>query len=348
MSITLADLAQKLGGVLEGDGRIALRGVAALKDAVAGEVAFLANPRYAAQVADTRASAVIVPRDWSGTCPAALIRADNPDKAFMMAAVMMKPPVPPPPPGVHPTAVLAADVQLGQGVSIGPHCVLEAGVRIGDRTAVMAGGYLGHGTRVGRDCRVYPHVSMREGTIVGDRCIVHGGVVIGSDGFGYYPEQGAWQKIPQVGIVEIGDDVELGANVAIDRARFGKTAIGNGVKIDNLVQIAHNVRVGDHTAMAAQVGISGSTTVGRHVQLGGQVGVTGHITIGDESIVLAQSGVSKNTPPRSVLFGTPAIPADKARRSHAHIMRLPALKERVADLQRRIEAIERTLEEDGK
>ena len=347
MHVTVAELARRLDGVLEGDGGAVIRGVASLQEATAGDVTFLANPRYAALVAQTRASAVLVGRDWSGTTAAAVIRVADPDRACMQAAMLLRPPLPPPPPGVHPSAVIAPDAALGADVSIGPHCVIEAGARIGAGTAVMAGGYIGAGAQIGAQCRLYPHVSVREGVRIGDRCILHNGAVVGSDGFGYVREQGRWRKIPQLGTVEIGDDVEIGANATIDRARFGKTVIGNGVKIDNLVQIAHNVRVGDDTAIAAQTGIAGSSTIGRRVQIGGQAGVGGHLTVGDDSVVSAQAGVTKDVAPRSYVLGFPAMPAAKAKRLHAHLARLREWKERLAALEQQIAAL-RSAATDGK
>lgn len=343
MNLTVGDLAAKLGGAVEGDGGALVTGVAGLKEAGPADVSFLANPRYAPQLAGTRAAAVIVPRDWTGGGPCPLIRVDSADKAFMQTAILMRPPIPPPPPGVHHTAILASGVTLGKDVSIGPYCVLDAGVRIGDRSVLMAACCLGQGTVIGNDCRLYPHVTTREGTLMGNRCILHNGAVIGSDGFGYFPENGAWRKIPQVGIVEIGDDVEIGANTTIDRARFGKTVIANGVKIDNLVQIAHNVRIDEHSAIAGQAGFAGSATIGRRVQIGGQAGIAGHISVGDDCVVSAQAGVTKDVPAGTFAFGFPAMPADKAKRLHAHMMRLPALKDKIAGLEQRIAALEKSL-----
>jgi UDP-3-O-[3-hydroxymyristoyl] glucosamine N-acyltransferase len=269
-----------------------------------------------------------------------VIRVRNPDQAFAALAEWLAPKATPCPPGVHPTAVVAADVELGQGVSIGPYAVLEPGVRVGERSVIMAGCFLGQGSRLGCDCKLYPHVTTREFTTSGNRVIIHNGAVIGSDGFGYTSVDGAWRKIPQVGVVELGDDVEIGANATIDRARFGRTVIGNGVKIDNLVQVAHNVRIGDHTAIAAQVGIAGSSTLGRHVQIGGQAGVAGHLAVGDGCVIAGKAGVTKDVPARTYMMGFPAMPADKARASHAHVMRLPQLKQKLAELERRLAALE--------
>lgn len=340
MSITAGEIAKAVGGALEGDGGIVLHGLAGLQSAGAGSLSFLSNQRYAALMETTQASAVIVGKDWSGAARCALIRVQSPDKAFAMAAALLGPKPVEIPDGIHPTAVIAADVRLGDGVRIGPHCVLEPGVSVGARTVLMAGCYLGHGTTVGDDCRLYPHVSTRESTRIGNRTVIHNGAVIGSDGFGYVMDAGSWKKVPQIGTVEIGDDVEIGANVTIDRARFGKTVIGNDVKIDNLVQIAHNVQVGDHTAMAAQSAIAGSSTVGRYVQVGGQAGISGHLAVGDQSVIGGGAGVTKNVPPKSFVSGYPAAPHNEARRIHAHIMRLPELKERVKQLEQRVRELD--------
>ena len=340
MRVTVAQIAEALQGTVEGDGSAEIAGLAGLTEAGAGDLAFLANPRYASAVAETAATAVLVGSDWRGDTRATLIRVSRPDEAFARVPPLLGWRPVAPPPGVHPAAVVHESATLGREVAVGPFTVIEPGVRVGDRTIVGAGCYLGHDTVIGRDCRLYPHVSAREGARIGDRVIIHNGAVIGSDGFGYYREGGAWRKIPQVGVVEIGDDVEIGANVTIDRARFGRTVIGNGVKIDNLVQIAHNVRIGDHTAMAAQVGISGSVIVGRGVQLGGQAGLGGHVTVGDGAVVGAQSGVTKDVAAMSAVSGYPAMPHDKARKMHAHLMRLPELKEKVAQMEKRISELE--------
>jgi len=340
-TLTVADLAARLGGVCEGDATPIIRGVAGIRDAQPGEVAFVANLRYAADVATTRASAVIVATAWDRPSQAALIRVENPDAAFAQAALMFAPPPVERIPGVHPTAVVAPDAVLGADVTIGPQVVVEPGARIGDRSVLTAQVYVGHDVSIGADCLLYPHVSIRERCRVGDRVILHNGTVIGSDGFGYtVDDKGVRTKIPQIGIVVIGDDAELGANVTVDRARFGKTVIGNGVKVDNLVQIAHNVVIGDHAVLVAQVGVAGSSTIGPHVVLAGQVGVSGHLEIGAGAIVGAQSGISKSVAPGAMMFGTPAIPMDRAKRIHAYMMRLPDMKDQLADLLRRVAEIE--------
>ncbi len=339
--MTATEIARAVGGEVEGDGAVALHGLAGLQEAEPGSLSFLSSPRYAALMESTRAGAVIVSREWKGACGCALIRAQNPDKAFAAAASLLGPKPVELPAGVHPTAVLAGDARLGAGVRIGPYCVLEPGVAVGARTILMAGCYLGHGTVVGEDCKLYPHVSVRESTRIGSRTIIHNGAVIGSDGFGYVMDAGAWKKVPQIGTVEIGDDVEIGANVTVDRARFGKTVIGNDVKLDNLVQVAHNVRIGDHTAIAAQTAIAGSSTVGRYVQIGGQAGIAGHLSVGDQCVVGGGAGVTKSVPPKTFVSGYPAAPHSEACKIHAHLMRLPELKERVKQMELRIRELEK-------
>jgi UDP-3-O-[3-hydroxymyristoyl] glucosamine N-acyltransferase len=342
--ITVAELAQKLGVAFEGDGSCQIKGIAGIRDAVPGDIAFVANPRYASDAAQTKASAVIVTKNWTRPCPAVLIRADDPDKAFAQVALLFAPPPVIPAPGIHPAAVIAKDVRLGADVSVGPHCVLEPGVKVGDRTVLYAGCYLGHGVTVGSDTKLYPHVTVREYCRIGNRNIIHNGTVIGSDGFGYnVDKQGVRTKIPQIGIVVIGDDVEIGANVTVDRARFGKTRIGNGVKIDNLVQIAHNVTLGDHAVIVAQVGIAGSAEIGAHTVVAGQAGVAGHVVVGEWCMVGGQAAVTKDVPSKSFVSGYPAMPHDKATRIHAHVMRLPDLKERVGELEKRLQALEQKL-----
>ncbi len=340
----LADIAAQRGGVLEGDGNIDIAGVSSLAEAGPGDLTFLANPRYAADVAGTRAAAVLVAMDWTGVSPCAVLRVENPDRAFADVALMLSPPPVSFGTGVHPSAVIGAGATLGDAVYIGPCCVIEPGAVIGDRTVLVAGCYIGHAASIGADCRLYAHVSVRERCVLGDRVIVHDGSVIGSDGFGYTPApHGAWQKVMQLGIVTVGDDVEIGANVTIDRARFGKTRIGNGVKVDNLVQIAHNVQVDEHSVMASQVGISGSTRIGRHVQLGGQAGLAGHLSIGDRAVVGAQAGVTKDVAGGSFVSGYPAMEHRKATRLHAHMMRLPELKDKVRELEAAVASLRREM-----
>ncbi len=343
MTLTLAEIAARTGATLEGDGNIVINGVAGVRDGGPGEISFVSQPRYAADAEASKVSAMFVTRDWNKPVSAELLRVDKPEEVFAQVAKMFVPPPPQFAPGIHPSAVIDPTAKLGTDVYIGPHVVIEAGATIGARTRLLAGVYIGHQARVGDDCHFYPNVSLREHVQVGNRCIFHNGTVIGSDGFGYATgKDGVHRKIPQIGIVVIGDDVETGANVTIDRARFGKTKIGNGVKIDNLVQIAHNVVIGDGCIIVAQTGIAGSSILGHHVVIAGQVGVAGHIRIGDGAVVAAQSGIHNDVAPGETMFGTPARPYRQTVDLWAHVGRLPQLKKRVAEMDARLAALEKS------
>lgn len=340
----LADLAQQIQGTFECDGEIEIRGVAGISEAAAGEISFLANPHYASKLALTHAAAVIVSNDWEGEAAVPLIRVENPDAAFAQAALLFYTPPTAPVVGVHPSAVVGSGVELGEGVSVGPLCVIEDGVRIGAGTVIMAQCYVGNHSSIGENCRLYPQVSLRESIQIGNRTIVHNGTVLGSDGFGYsVDDQGVRTKIPQIGIVDIGDDVEIGANVTIDRARFGRTRIGNGVKIDNLVQIAHNVVIGDHVVIVSQVGIAGSAIIEEKVIMAGQAGVAGHLTVGAGAIIGPRAGVTKPIPAGQHVMGMPAIPIAKMMKSRANVMLLPRLKSKVSALEKKLAELESRL-----
>jgi len=337
--MTLAELAAELGGTVVGDGALVIRGVAGIREASPGDITFLANARYEAHLAETRASAVICdrqPRD----CAIPLLQVDNPYLAFQQAVRVFRPDLYRPAPGVHPTAVVAPDAVLGEDVSIGPFCVIEAGARLGARTVVMAGGYLGARAEVGPDGYLYPRVVVREECVIGARCILHAGVVIGADGFGFAFDSGRYHKVPQVGNVGIGDDVEIGANTCVDRATTDSTRIGDGSKLDNLVQIGHNVVIGRHCIVVAQVGIAGSTQLEDYVTLGGQVGVAGHLRIEKGAMVGAQSGVSRNVKSKEVVSGYPAIPHGAWKRLSVLLSRLPPLFQKTKDLEQRVDTLE--------
>ncbi len=328
--MTAAELARHVDARLEGDPEVEISGVAALRDAAAGDLSFLSNRKYAGQLAETRASAVLVPLDCSTKSRATLLRVPDPDLALARLVPLLLTPPDPPSPGVHPTAILGEGVQLGEGVSIGPYAVLGRRCRIGDGCILEAHVVLGEDCVLGNGCRLYPHVSVRERVRMGNRVTIHNGSVIGSDGYGYAVSAGAdgrpvIEKIPQLGAVELGNDVEIGANVTIDRARFGCTRLGAGVKIDNLVQIAHNVQIGECSGVIAQVGISGSTRIGKGVILWGQAGIAGHLEIGDGAQVLAQAGVSKDVPPGALVVGSPATDRREAVKTFA----LPRTVERL-------------------
>jgi UDP-3-O-[3-hydroxymyristoyl] glucosamine N-acyltransferase len=330
----LSEIVEKLGGTLEGNGELEITAVAGLGEASSGDISFVANPKYAAQIATTKASAVIVPTDWDRPAKCALVRVENADQTFAEVAELFYEAPPKPAPGIHPTAVVAESAQLGEGVSIGANCTVEDGVMIGENTVVSSNCHIGYKTSIGADCLLYPLVSTREFTEIGSRVIIHNGTVVGSDGFGYaVQEDGSRTKIPQIGKVVIEDDVEIGANVAIDRARFGKTRIGKGTKIDNLVQIAHNVVIGEHSVMCGQAGVSGSTTIGSKCILAGQAGLAGHLSVGDGAIIGAQAGVMKNVPEREFVMGSPAMPHLKYKKMVANTILLPKLKEKLKQLE---------------
>ncbi len=337
MNTTVDALAALVGGQVVGTpgAGIPITGVASLAEAIEGQIAFFGNPKYGAALRASKASAVLVPLDFEGDTAAIQIKVANPSLAF---ARVLESFVPPPiafPPGVHPSAVVAADAELGEGVSIQPFVVVEPGARVGRGSFLGAHSYVGHGVTIGADCRIHPNVTLREGCILGDRVILHSGTVVGSDGFGYETLNGRHVKIPQTGIVQIDDDVEIGANTAIDRARFGKTWIQEGAKIDNLVQIAHNVVIGKHSIIVSQTGISGSSRLGQYVTLAGQVGLVGHIEIGDHGVIAAKSGVSKNVPKEEVWFGYPATKLSEQKERLANINRLSKLFARVKTLEQR-------------
>ena len=259
--------------------------------------------------------------DFAEPINAAQIRVSNPTKAFEQVVLKFAPKPITFAPGIHPSAIVDPSVQLGERVSIQPLAVIEAGAKIGDDTIIGAGSYVGHETVIGSACHIYPHVTIRERSRIGSRVIIHSGAVIGADGFGFEMVDGRHQKIQQLGIVQIDDDVEIGANTTVDRARFGRTWIQQGVKIDNLVQIAHNVVIGKNTVIAAQTGIAGSVQIGQRVLIGGQVGIIGHIEIGDNTAIGAQSGISKNIS-GGAWWASPAVPLAEAKQQIAWVRRL--------------------------
>ncbi len=323
------------GGELRGDASLTISGAASLAEATAGEITFYGNPRYLAAFRKTRASAAFVPPDFSEQIVAAQIQVENPGKAFEQVVMKFAPEPISFPAGVHPSAIVADQASLGKEVAIGPHAVIEPGARIGDGTRIGANSYVGHETTMGDGCVIYPNVTIRERTRIGHRVIVHSGVVIGSDGFGFEMATGGHKKVPQIGIVQIDDDVEIGAGTTIDRARFGRTWIQEGVKIDNLVQIAHNVVIGKHSIIVAQVGIAGSVRIGSGVVIGGQAGIIGHIEIDDGTMIGAQTGVSKSLH-GGTWWATPAVPLKESLEHLAWVRRLGKLYERVKALEKKL------------
>lgn len=334
---TLDALAERVGGKISGSPLLEITGVADLASAQIGQISFLGNRRYLAAAKLTQAAALIIGAEMEAeSFPCPTLQVDNASSAFSQIASLFAPDPIVFQPGVHPTAILGAGVELGEGVSIQPHAVLEQGVHVGARSVIGAGVYLGAEVRIGQDCHLYPHVTVRERCLLGNRVILHCGVVLGSDGFGYDFQGGRHVKIPQTGYVQIDDDVEIGANSTIDRGRFGRTWIQRGTKIDNLVMVAHNVVVGEHNILVSQSGIAGSTVLGRYVTLAGQSGIGGHLRIGDQATITGQSGVVKDVPPKATISGRHAMPIREALKIEALNRRLPELIERIELLEEQI------------
>jgi len=338
--LLLSEVARLVGGERVGNANPSVTGVAGIREAEAGDLTFVAQRRYETYLPTTRASAVIVGRDTAVHLPA--VRVDHPALAFMKIVRVFGEPVRLTfPRTVHPTAVIDDSVILGADVSIGAHVVLEGGVVIGDRCTILPGTVILRHSRIGADCLFYPNVVIREYTELGDRVVLHAGVVLGSDGFGYIHDGERHHKMPQIGRVVIEDDVEIGANTCIDRATTGVTRVRRGSKIDNLVQVAHNVEIGADSVLCAQVGVSGSTQLGNRVTLAGQAGLVGHIRIGDGATVGAQGGVTKSVPAGTSVSGYPARPHQVAVRQQAALARLPELLDTVRQLAQRVAELER-------
>jgi len=343
--LKLQEVAERLACRLEGDGNVEIRRIASIEDAGPGDLTFLANPKYAAQVSATRATAVILGERAEAHLPAGVsaLRASHPYLAFARAAEIFAP-RPAAPPGIHPLASVAPTATIAADASIGPFVSVGARASVGARSIVYPHVTIGEDATLGEDCVVHARVSVRERVSIGDRVVIQDGAVIGSDGFGFAPgPDGAHYKIPQAGGVVVEDDVEIGANSTIDRPAVGETRIGAGTKIDNLVQIAHGVKIGRGVLLAAQVGIAGSTKIEDNVTLAGQVGVAGHLTIGKGVVATAQSGIPNSVDAGSFISGYPAIDNRNWLKSSAVFRRLPELKKAVAGLQRRLDDIEARL-----
>ena len=344
MQFTLGELAERLGAELRGDASVVIRSAAGIKDAGDGDITFLANGKYRSFLRKTGASAVIVgPGISSGSLPALV--ATDPYRSFLEVLHLFRPAPDLPPSGIDPSAIVSPEASLGERVSIGPHAVVQAGAVLGDDVAVMAGAFVGARSRIGAQTRLYPNAVVREDVEIGARCLLQPGAVVGSDGFGFAATSEGHVKIPQIGRVVVEDDVEIGANSTIDRATTGATRIGRGTKIDNLVHVAHNVEIGSHSILCAQVGISGSTKIGSWVTLAGQAGLAGHIELGDGARVGAQSGVTKSIPEGETVSGYPAADHTKAKRVYASMRHLPEALRVLRELERRIAELEARLGE---
>jgi UDP-3-O-[3-hydroxymyristoyl] glucosamine N-acyltransferase len=338
--IRLADLAARIGARLAGPADIEVSGVGPIEEAGEGEVTFIGNPRYVRFARTTKAAAIIAREPVEGS-QAAFLLSENPHLTFARAVEVFHPPARPQA-GVSPLAFVHPNASLGRDVAISPFAVVEEGARVGDRTMLHAGVVVGRNAVVGEDCLLHPRVVLYEGVRVGSRVVLHAGCVVGSDGFGFAPSPDGYRKIPQVGTVEIGDDVEIGANTTIDRAALGVTRIGKGTKLDNLIQVGHNVVIGADTVIAAQTGISGSCRVGSRVMMGGQVGLAGHLEVDDGIMLGAKAGVadSLRATESQAWSGTPAMP-------HGTWLRMAALLPRLPELFRRVRRLEEVKDKRG-
>ena len=340
----LSEVVQAVNGACEADGSIEIRAMASLLEAREGDISFLANQKYAPQMKETKASAVLVAQDYAGETAAALIRVEDPNKAFASLSPIFGPKPVVREPGIHATAVIGEGVTLGKDIYIGPYTVIEDGATIGDGTVIDGLVFIAQHVQIGKQCHLYPQVNIRELCILGDRVILHAGVKIGTDGYGYTVEIGAQgpviNKVPQIGIVEIGNDVEIGSNTCVDRARFGRTRVGDCVKIDNLVQIGHNVQIAPFVGIIAQAGIAGSAKIETGALIWSQAGVSGHLTVHERAQVAPQAGVKEDVPEGEYVAGTPAIPKRKFAETLLFPRVLDKLKKKVADLEAKVKALE--------
>ncbi len=337
MSLTLKELAARLAGELKGPPDLEIHGIAPIDRATPRDITFIAHKRYAPLAEASQAGAFIVSPEWKDL-PRPVIVVPHPQLAYAQAAMIFAPPVKRFP-GVSPQAYLGQGVELGVDVSIAPLAFIGDGVKLGNGVTIMPGCVLGDEVQIGEGTLLHPNVTILARCVLGQRVIVHSGTVIGSDGFGYVPGGEGHQKIPQLGIVVLEDDVEIGANCTIDRAALGETRLGRGTKLDNLVHLAHNVTVGEHTLLVAQAGVAGSSKLGKGVVLGGQVGVVGHISLGDGVKVGAQSGVTHNLPAGQVFLGSPAWPYTEAIRIYPTIRKLPEIFKRLQQVEKQLAAL---------
>jgi len=335
------ELADWLGATFEGDGEKELTGVAPLETAGASDVAFAATRKAAAQAESSAAGCLLVPEDWPGPSYRTVIRVAQPRTAFARALNRFCPTAELKP-GIHPTAVIGKDVELAAMVYIGPHAVVGDGTRVGAASGIGAGSVVGKRVTIGEGCMLHPHVTIYDNVDIGRRAILHSGVVIGADGFGYVMEEDRWQKFPQVGRVEIGDFVEIGANSCVDRAAMGVTSIGEGTKLDNMVHVGHNCRIGKHVVVAAQTGFSGGVIVEDYAVIGGQVGIGDKARIQSRAVLGSGCGVLTSKIVRSgeTVWGTPARPLKLHLEQLANLARLPDLRREVAELKRRMAELE--------
>jgi UDP-3-O-[3-hydroxymyristoyl] glucosamine N-acyltransferase len=334
MPLSAAEIAKHLGGEVLGDGSLILKGFAPADRAQPGDLTFAENESYFARAEQSAAAAVIVDGPFASTRKV-LIRVPNARIAFAKVLPLFFP-EPPFPAGIHPTAIVPPSAAVDATAHVGPFCVLRDGVRVGARSVLQGGNFVGARSVIGEDSNLFPHVTIYPSTEIGNRVRIHSGTVVGSDGFGYVQDAGINRKVPQIGCVIIRDDVEIGANVTIDRGALGPTVIGRGTKIDNLVQIAHNVTIGEHCLVVSQAGVAGSSKLGNYVVLAGQVGIAGHLKIGNHVSVAAQSGVMRSIPDGEKWLWSPAQPDRQAKRQMIALQQLPDLLRRFNELEKKL------------
>ena len=341
-SKTLRELAGLVDGEVAGNENVIISGVAGIDNVKEGEITFIANPKYAAGISNTTASAIIVSPDIKVQEGKNFLYVKNPYLVFAKVLAIFNPPAMPPA-GIHPESYVHQTAKIGSSVSIYPHVYVAEDAVIGDKVVLYPGVFIGKGVSIGEETIVYSNVSVREGCSIGKRVVIHCNAVVGSDGFGFAKDGAKYHKIPQCGIVRIEDDVEIGACVTIDRATLGETIIRRGTKIDNLVQIAHNVSIGEDSVIVAQVGIAGSTKIGNRATLAGQVGVADHIKIADDVIIGPQSGVAQDIPSKGVFSGTTAIPHREWLKAQNIFTKLPEMRKMLLELERRVKELENTV-----
>jgi UDP-3-O-[3-hydroxymyristoyl] glucosamine N-acyltransferase len=346
MELPLASIAEIIEGEIRGDENVTICGAASFEDAKANEITFAGQSKFLKRIDDTDAGAIIVPKDFDAGNKI-IIRVDNPQLAFIKVLNLFHPSVKPGF-GISSNAHIGKAFFCGEDVSIAPYAVVGDHVTLGHRVVIHSSVVIGDNVVIGDDVRIYPNVTILERCIIGDRVIIHAGTVIGSDGFGFVPDGENYHKIPHFGIVKIDNDVEIGAQNAIDRATFGKTWIQSGVKTDNLVHIAHNVTVGENTLLVGQVGISGSVTIGKNAILAGQAGISGHLTIGNHAVIGPQAGVAKSVPDGETVSGSSAIPHRQWLRMQRVLPKLPELAKKLSEMERRLEEVEEKQNERNK
>jgi len=338
MTYTLAQITRIVQGILEGDPDALISDIAEIQYARPGELSFIANPKYTKFIATTEAEAILVPKDFSRAYKN-LIRVENPNYAFSLLIAKFRPQIPFPKPGVAPSATIAKTAKTGEDIYIGPNVIIDENAIVGDNAILFGNIYVGKESTIGSATIIYPNVSIYHRCQIGNNVRIHSGAVIGSDGYGFVRMEDGISKIPQEGGVVINDDVEIGANCAVDRGTLGNTLIGKGTKLDNFIQIAHNVKIGEYCFIAAQTGVAGSTQLANGVTIAGQVGIAGHIKIGKGAMVAAQSGITKDVAPHTIMFGSPAQEQKKARRELISIRFIPEIRERLKIIEKELEQL---------